>query len=258
MKVNDDIKNLATLFTEQVVVPKGKMEIGDIKNPDDESGAIAAVKAANIDELEEGPAVNHTQAKPKPIRDFKEGVKHMIPNSTFDALFRDTINEQEEMMDDVDLTTDATEEDFSGEETGDEDINERVDVATRLEMVIDDLSSIVSAIRGESDDESIEDFEDDSFDDSETSDDDEANLGEAVFQPEPKELGDSKGKKLAAKGNIKVGGVLNKAASAAQNIGKLTNSPEPRLFPNTGKKLMGKGNIKVKSPGIKQGNPIHT
>lgn len=263
----NDAENLAKILMEQVVnegqgqvvVPAGKMAIGDVKNPNDKSGANAAVKAAGIDKPAAGPAVNHTQSASKPIKSVKEGVKNMIPRSSFDELFKNTINEQDEMIDDADDMEDVdTSSDLDVEDNGD-DVGEEVDVATRLEMIIDDLSSIVSAIRGESDEESVEDFDDETVDDDFGGEDDiENGISEAVSQPEPKEFGDGGGKKMMGKGNIKVGGTLNKAAASKGNIGRLTNSPEPKNFPDSGKKLASKSNIKVKSPGIKQGSPIHT
>jgi len=265
----NDADNLAKILVEQVgngnkgqVVPIKKMEIGDVELPNDKSGPDAAIKAAGINKLEDGPAVNHTQSMPKPINNktnIKEGVKNMIPRSSFDELFKNTINEQDEMIDDADDMEDMdTSSDLDVEDNGD-DVGEEVDVATRLEMIIDDLSSIVSAIRGESDEESVEDFDDETVDDDFGGEDDiENGIGEAVSQPEPKEFGDGGGKKMMGKGNIKVGGTLNKATASKGNIGRLTNSPEPKNFPDSGKKLASKSNIKVKSPGIKQGNPIHT
>ena len=263
MEQEQYINNLAYLLAEQIkrdkqiVASKGKMNIGDVKIPNDKSGAEAAVNAAKIDDPVGGPSANYEKASPKNMKkdNVKEGVNNMIPKSSFDSLFKSTINEQDEMLDDELEGGDDFEVDDA---EGDEDIGEEVDVATRLEMIKDDLDSVISAIRGETEDDVVDDFEDDGEDDLGEGEDIDDGLREAVSQPEPRQLSDSGGKRLMGKGSIKVRGKLSKAASGRGNIGKITNSPEPRPFTKNGKSLTGKGKIKVSASRIKTGKDIYT
>lgn len=265
--VNNDVKNLASLFTEQV---NKKMDM-------EENQTATLSKAAGegpdaVKDLEtpveyEAGKKKETGAK-KPVamkmktkNDVKtEGVSNMI-KSSFDQLFNNTINEQDEMFDDTEGFEDEdsleTGEDIDSE-ISDEDVGEEVDVATRLEMILDDLTSVISAIRGESE-EGEDDFDEEGVEDDFDGEDDfggedERGFGEAVSQPEPKSFSDAGGKKMMGKGNIKVKGTAGKTAAAKGGLGTFKNQPEPKSFPDTGKKMASKSNIKVKS-SLKPGRP---
>lgn len=261
---NNDINNLARLLTEKV---NKKMDMESDQTATLTKGSGEGPEAVKLETPIEYGKTKDKEGSIKPIemkkKDVKtEGVTNMI-KSSFDQLFSNTINEQDEMFNDTEEGSEGvTDLDVEGDiesEVSDEDVGEEVDVATRLEMILDDLTSVISAIRGES-----EEGEDD-FSGEETTDDfgaeeseDDFSFGEAVSQPEPKSFSDAGGKKLMGKGNIKVPGTVGKAAPAKGSIGNLKNQPEPKNLPDTGKKLMSKSNIKVKAPGIKNGQPIVT
>lgn len=270
---NNDVNKLATLFSEQV---NKKMDMESDQKATLTKAAGEGPDAAKVEKPKEYEANKGKEGTSKPIemkkKDVKtEGVTNMI-KSSFDQLFSNTINEQDEMFNDTEVSGDEeiAEPGVEGDiesEISDEDVGEEVDVATRLEMILDDLTSVISAIRGETEgeEEGADDFGgDEGADDfgaeeggSETFDS-ESRFGEAVSQPEPKSFSDAGGKKLMGKGNIKVKGTLGKAAAAKGNIGSFKNQPEPKNFPDTGKKLMSKSSIKVKAPGVKNGQPIVT
>ncbi len=259
---NNDVKNLASLFTEKV----------DKKMDMEEKQTATLSKAAGegpeaVKDLETPVEYDASKKKEtgneKPVamkmkNDVKtEGVSNMI-KSSFDQLFSNTINEQDEMFDDTEDFGDEesleTGEDIDSE-ISDEDVGEEVDVATRLEMILDDLTSVISAIRGESE-EGEEDFEDEGVEDDFGGENDfeGQEFGEAVSQPEPKSFSDAGGKKMMGKGNIKVKGTAGKTAPAKGALGTFKNQPEPKSFPDTGKKMVSKSNIKVKS-SLKPGQP---
>lgn len=263
---NNDVNNLARLLAEKV---NKKMDMESDQKATLAKAAGEGPDAAKVEKPVEYKANKGKEGTEKPIemkkKDVKtEGVTNMI-KSTFDQLFSNTINEQDEMLDtevgEEEIAEPGVEGDIESE-VSDEDVGEEVDVATRLEMILDDLTSVISAIRGESEegeddftgeegDEGAEDFGGD-MGDSETFD--SSQVGEAVSQPEPKSFSDAGGKKLMSKGNIKVPGTVGKAAAAKGGIGSFKNQPEPKNFPDTGKKLMSKSNIKVKS-AVKPGQP---
>lgn len=268
---NDDVNNLARLLAEKV---NKKMDMESDQKAVLTKAAGEGPDAAKLEKPKEYEANKGKEGTVKPIemkkKDVKtEGVTNMI-KSSFDQLFSNTINEQDEMLDDTEdfgdeeIAEPGVEGDIESE-ISDEDVGEEVDVATRLEMILDDLTSVISAIRGESE-EGEDDFDSeegaDDFGSEEDTDDfggeEERGFGEAVSQPEPKSFSDASGKRLMGKGNIKVKGTLGKAASAKGSIGSFKNQPEPKNFPDTGKKLMSKSNIKVKASGIKNGQPIVT
>lgn len=266
---NNDVNNLASLFTEKV------NKVMDMESDQKATLTKAAGEGPDAAKLEKPVTYVANKSKDgtdKPVemkkKDVKtEGVTNMI-KSSFDQLFSNTINEQDEMLDDTEVSGEEgiAEPGVEGDidsEISDEDVGEEVDVATRLEMILDDLTSVISAIRGESeegeDDFGSEEGSDD-FGDSEGEEggsetfDSSSRFGEAVSQPEPKSFSDAGGKKMMGKGNIKVPGTVGKAAPAKGALGTFKNQPEPKNFPDTGKKLMSKSNIKVKS-GVKPGQP---
>lgn len=266
---NNDVNNLARLLAEKV---NKQMDMESDQKATLAKAAGEGPDAAKVEKPVEFDANKGKEGTEKPIemkkKDVKtEGVTNMI-KSTFDQLFSNTINEQDEMLDtEVGGEEEVAEPGVEGDiesEISDEDVGEEVDVATRLEMILDDLTSVISAIRGETEegeedftggegDEGAEDFGGEEGG-SETFDSSEKRFGEAVSQPEPKSFSDAGGKKLMGKGNIKVPGTAGKAAAAKGSIGSFKNQPEPKNFPDTGKKLMSKSNIKVKS-GVKPGQP---
>ena len=173
--------------------------------------------------------------------------------SSFETLFKNTL--QEEMM---------PEDDFaSTEETGDEDLNiedeeteteDEGDLLSDLKDLQDKLTSILAKLEDSAgeDTEESEDYSEEDFDaefDEEDTEDTENPVKESVDKP--KVLNTSKGKTLMSKKN-KVGKVNPKGGKA--HTGKVTDSPQPKALGDR-KGSLQKGRPEVKS-SIKKGDFI--
>jgi hypothetical protein len=214
-----DINNLSQLFVEKVAVSKEKMDIGEVK-------PIKGGPPSDIDTPEEYENFANSKSKKMNLKEDN----NMLPKSTFDDLFKSTINEQDEMMDDEMMEDD--EFDLEGEDSLDTEETEEVDIGTRLEMIIDDLNTVLAEIRGDVEEE-VGMEEDDEFD----LDDD--SMSEAKSEPEPKPHSDSGGKALMGKSN-KVPGSGHSATGGSATGGSIKHSPEPQPMSDKKGAMMGK------------------
>lgn len=251
----NDINSIAKLLIENVGKQDPFSEKKESKVPAGEIGKAELIKGGPPAKMEKPEEVKNPGDKGAKKSDKKKDLKkentEMLPKSTFEELYKSTINEADEMMgDEMDIGADAAPEaDIGmGPEGSEQDTTEEVDVATRLEMIMDDLKSVIAEIRGEPE-EGVEGEEGGEFGGGEEM----PPVGEAVVsEPEPKELPDSGGKKLMGKGAIKAGGTI-KADGTAANHGDICEEPEPKDLGDKGKTLMAKGSMKVNAPKIKQG-----
>jgi hypothetical protein len=258
----NDINSLAKLLIENV----GKPEISEKKVPAGEIGEAELIKGGPPAKMEKVEEVKNPGDKGAKKADKKKDLKkentEMLPKSTFEELYKSTINEADEMMgDELDVGADAAPEAGGelGPEGSEQDTTEEVDIATRLEMIMDDLKSVIAEIRGEPEgEEGMGEEGGEGWEGGEGGMGAEGGeglppVGEAVVsEPEPKDLPEAGGKKLMGKGQIKPSSSV-KPVAAAQNHGEICDEPEPKDLGDKGKTLMGKGNMKVSASKIKQG-----
>lgn len=246
-----DIENMYNLIYEKAD------KAFEMPKSSSKTGADAAAK--DLDKVEEYKDAGTEEGTPKPMKkqkDLKED-NNMI-RSSFDSLFKNTLNEQNDMVEDEDIFGDAedTEDMDMG---GEEETTEEVDIATRLDMIINDLKSVVDELNGETEEEEpSEDFEEgmDMEEDMEEGYDmeDDETVEEAKSEPEPRPMANSS-QKFMGKSN-KVGGRPG-ASGGSANSGSIKNAPEPQSMGDAGgKKLMGKGSNKVSS-SISSGRDLY-
>ena len=232
----NDIEQLEQLFMEKVVTPKEKMDIGKADLVKD--GGPPKKDVDNPEETEEFSGIEEYKTKKEKKTDIKEN-KIMLPKSSFDSLFKSTINEQSDMVDDEEIFGDEGLEDGEFDEFGPEDdMGEEVDVATRLEMIATDLQDIISSIRGDVEEDDLDDLDGDLDDD--FLDDDP--MGEAKSEPEPRPQSTEGGKALAGKGKMKVPGEGHSASGGSAQSGTIKHAPEPTGMADKKGPLMGKSN----------------
>ena len=219
----------------------------DKKSAEDKKNAHEAETAENTtsqekvrESAQENNKYNYkpkfTMSKPKFDQLYEEAIKSIPFNEDADMTSADPMGADAGVASADDTTADAP------DMTGAEEESEECTITMPKEMA-QKLCDMLKAVCGTDDDMGAEDDMDMELGG------EDSPVGEAVSQPEPKELGDSYDDGKNGGGKVK-GSDLHKAGGTAEK-GKLTNQPEPKELKD------GKGPLQSKNNKVGSG-PVAT
>jgi hypothetical protein len=236
--------------------PSYKETTGTTSKPKGEKTSMPNSAPAKSPEPKEGKEMKDTKVNPKSEEDEekdeqkKSKVKEeSFAMSSFEALFKKTLQEELMPEDEFGTTEEASDEDPTSEDEPEEE--EEADLVSDLRDLQDKLASILAKLEDVAEDdeeEESEDYSEEDFD-SEFGEEDETEEAVKESMDRPKALNNSKGKGLMNKKN-KVGKINPKGGKA--HAGKVTNSPSPKALGDK-KGTLQKGKPEVKS-SVKKGD----